>query len=143
MWQRIQTLFLAVALALTVALFFCNVSTILGADGVEAHVRYTEKLIYLILTIVSVLLLLSCLASYKIRLLQMRITIFTALILLGFQGVLVYDYFMNRADMVFSLTAVFPLVASILCFMASRKIFQDEIMVRASSRLRDSRKKRR
>jgi len=136
-------LFLGMALALTVALFFCNVSTVIGADGAEVHIKYIEKIIYLILTIISVLLLLSCLAAYKIRLLQMRITIFTALILLGFQGVLVYDFFMNRADMVFSFTAVFPLIAAILCFMASRKIFQDEIMVRASSRLRDSRKKRR
>lgn len=143
MWQRIQTLFLALALALAAALFFCNVTTIFGPDGAEIHVAYTEKLVYLILTIASVLLLFSCLVSYRVRLLQMRITIFTALILLGFQGVLVYDWFMNREDMVFSVTAVFPLISSILCFMASRKIFQDEIMVRAASRLREPRKSRR
>lgn len=143
MWQRIQTLFLGLALALTVALFFCNVSTVLGTDGAQLSIAYTERPLYLILTIICCLLLLCCLVSYKLRLLQFRITLLSALVLLGYQGILVYDYFVHRSEMVFSFTAVFPLVASILSFMAARKIFQDEIMVRAASRLRDTRKKRR
>lgn len=141
MWQRIQTIFLGVALLLVGALFFCNVSTILGEGGAVEHVRYTEKLSYLIVLIVSTLLLISCLISFKVRMLQMRITVFTAVVLLGFEGLLAYDYFSNMSDMVFSFTAIFPLLASILCFMASRKIYQDEIMIRAASRLRSSKKR--
>lgn len=141
MWQRIQTLFLSIAIVLTGALFFCNVCTILGSDGAVEHIRYTEKISYLIVLIVSILLLISSLVSFKVRMLQMRITVFTAVVLLGFQALLAYDYFTNMGELVFSFTAIFPLIASILCFMASRKIYQDEIMIRAASRLRSSKKR--
>jgi len=143
MWQRIQTIFLALACGLTASLFFCRLATIVGADNAVVYVRYTEKVIYLVLTIICVLLGVLSIFTYKLRLLQMRLSVLTGLMLIGYQGVLVYDYFANRGDMVFSFTAVFPVIAAILCFMASRKIFQDEIMVRASNRLRDTRTKRR
>lgn len=141
MWQRIQTLYLAIACALTASLFFCNIANIVGADGIVEHIRYSEKLIYLVLTIVCMLTGVLSIFTWKLRLLQMRLAILTALLLLGIQGVIVSDWIANHDVMVFSVTAIFPIIASILCFMASRKIFQDEIMVRASSRLRDTRKR--
>ena len=55
MWQRIQTLYLAIACALTASLFFCNIANVIGADGVVEHIRYSEKLIYLVLTIICML----------------------------------------------------------------------------------------
>jgi len=143
MWQRIQTIYLAIATLLIASLFFCNVTTIFGAEGAVEHVRYTQKVIYLTLIIIGTALAILCLATYKVRLLQMRLSILTGLILIGLEVVLAVDFFVNRGEMVFSFTAIFPLIAAILCFMASRKIMQDEIMVRASSRLRDTRNKRR
>ena len=142
MWQRIQTLYLAIACALTASLLFLNIANVMGADGVVEHIRYTEKVMYLVLIIISLLTGVLSIFTWKLRLLQMRLSVLTALLLLGIQGIIVFDWFTNHDVMVFSVSAVFPLVASILCFMASRRIFQDEIMVRASNRLRDTRKKR-
>jgi hypothetical protein len=42
--------------------------------------------------------------------------------------------------MIFSLTAVFPIVASVLTFLALRYISRDEAMIRAASRLRRGRR---
>jgi len=143
MWQRIQTIYLAIATLLVASLFFCRLSTIVGAEGAVEYVKYTEKVIYLALTIICVLLGILSLGTFKLRLLQMRVSILTGLVLIGYEIVLAVEFFTRPESMVFSFTAIFPLVSAILCFMASRKIMQDEIMVRAASRLRDTRKKRR
>jgi len=143
MWQRIQTIFLAISLGLTCSLFFCNLSTVIGPDGEEVVIRYSEKIVYLVLTIITAIVGLIALSTFKFRLFQMRTAILAALLLLGIQGVIVYDFVMYHKEMVFSFTAVFPILGAILDFLAARKIFQDEIMVRASARLRDTRKKRR
>lgn len=143
MWQRIQTIYLAIATLLVASLIFCNVVTIVGAEGAIEHVRYTQKVTYLVLIIFGIVLGFLSIVTYKLRLLQMRLAILTALILIGLECVIGVEYFLHRSDLILSFTASFPLVAAILYFMASRKIMQDEIMVRASSRLRDTRTKRR
>ena len=123
MWQRVQTLYLAVALELLVVMFW--------------HVTYLWWLILLgtacFMQVVAVL-------AYKFRLFQMRTTIIAALMLLGLQVWMAVVFFTGDKS-AFNMTAVFPVVAAILDAMAARGIFSDELIVRSSSRLRSSKKK--
>ena len=54
MWQRIQTLYLAIATALVAAMFFLPKAVVPGADGAGAETfRFVTYVPYLILLIVS------------------------------------------------------------------------------------------
>ena len=123
MWQRIQTLYLAVALGLLVAMFW--------------HVTY---LWWLILLGTACFMQVVALLAYKFRLFQMRTAIIAALMLLGLQ-VWMAVAFLTGDKAAFNITAVFPVVAAILDALAARSIFSDELIVRSSSRLRSSKKK--
>lgn len=142
MWQRIQTLYLAIATVLTGSLFFCNFATILGPGGESADVKYYEKLPYLIFLISLFTANAIALLSFRTRILQMRVSILAALLLTGFQIWLGVDFFRHRNEMIFSFTAVFPIVAAILDVLAGRNIALDEAMVQSASRLRGSRRKK-
>ena len=140
MWQRIQTLYLGIATILVAALFWSDVARIALPDGGIENVRYTSRTIYLVWVILLTVLQVLCLGGYKWRMKQLRMTIVTAIMCLGFQGWLAYDYFRLQDEMTFSFTILFPAAASILDFIASRNIFLDEAIVQSANRLRSSRK---
>lgn len=149
MWQRVQTLYLAIATALIASLFFCNVGTSIGSDGNEA-IKYSEKLSYLIFTVMVFMANGIALFSFKARILQMRVTMLAAILLLCFQAWIGVDFARfqlglgmgeETGRMIFSLTAVFPLIAAILDFLAARNIALDEAMVQAAGRLRKSKRR--
>ena len=123
MWQRIQTLYLAVALGLLVAMFW--------------HVSF---LWWLILLGVACFMQVVALLAYKFRLFQMRTAIIAAIMLLGLQIWMAVVY-LTGDKAAFNITAVFPVVAAILDGLAARAIFSDELIVRSSSRLRSSKRK--
>ncbi len=142
MWQRIQTLYLAVATALLISMFFCKFATILGPDGVEISIKYIEKVPYLVLLAVALAGNVFSLFAFKIRIPQMRVATVAALILLAFQIWIVVDVVRGWNEMVFSVTALFPLVAMVLDILAARNIMLDEAMVQSASRLRASKRRR-
>lgn len=123
MWQRIQTLYLVVALGLMVAMFW--------------HVSF---LWWLILLGVACFMQLVAVLAYKFRLFQMRTAIIAAIMLLGLQIWMAVVYLAGDKT-AFNITAVFPIVAAILDGLAARAIFSDELIVRSSSRLRSSKRK--
>jgi len=133
MWQRVQTLYLAIATALVAVLFFAD-----KAEGV----RYTAYLPYLILLIIITALNLLALTTWRIRIFQMRTATLSALITLALQIWLAVDYFTTGSSLVFRVTAVFPLVAVIFDVLAIRGILADELVVRSASRLRSAKKKK-
>ncbi|MCR5326073.1 MAG: DUF4293 domain-containing protein [Bacteroidales bacterium] len=133
MWQRVQTLYLAISTALIAALFFCNKA------GDISFVAYWP---YLVLLIVITLLNVLALTTWKFRVFQVRTTVLAALITLGLQAWLVVDFIVTGNDPLFHVTAIFPLVAIILDVLAARGIWADELMVRSSSRLRSSKRKK-
>ena len=93
MWQRIQTLYLALATALVVTLFFSVKSFTVGSGGAHLdEVKYVAFIPYLILLIVAGLLQLLSLLTFRVRVFQMRTAVLSALVLLGLQGWLVFDY---------------------------------------------------
>lgn len=142
MWQRIQTLYLAVATALLTSMFFCKFATILGPDGVEISIKYLEKVPYLVLLTVALAGNVFSLFAFKIRIPQMRVATVAALILLAFQIWIIVDVVRGWNEMVFSVTALFPLVAMVLDILAARNIMLDEAMVQSASRLRASKRRR-
>ena len=142
MWQRIQTLYLAIATALLASMFFCKFATIVGPQGNDIEIMYWEKIPYVTLLAISTLGNIFSLLAFKIRMPQMRVATGAAILLLAFQCWIVVDLARNWNEMSFSVTALFPLIAAILDIMAARSILLDEAMVQSSARLRASKRKR-
>ena len=131
MWQRIQTLYIGIATALTSSMFFCRMATIIGPLGVELDIRYYEKFPYLIMLIMLLSAGICAIFSYKSRLLQARVCILSALMLLGFQIWLGIDFLRFRNEMVFSITLLFPMVSAVLNIIAARGDLIDEMTLQA------------
>ena len=76
---------------------------------------------------------------FKKRMLQIRLTIFSTILLIGYYATLVTFIFMLKEEsMTFSpsWTVCLPLVAIILNWLAIRAIGKDEVLVKAYDRLR-------
>ncbi len=142
MWRSIQTLYLGIATALMAALFFCRFATIIGPDGAEETIRYYEKTPYLVLMIMTLTAHICSVFSYKLRFLQARVCIITALLALGMQVWFFMDFMKFRHDMVFSITMIFPLVMTILDVMAAKNSLVDEMTVSAVRSVRKIRRRR-
>ena len=124
------------------ALFFCNFATIIGPDGTEVTIRYYEKTPYLVLMIMTLTAHVCAVFSYKLRFLQARVCIITALLALGMQVWFFMDFMKFRHDMVFSITMVFPLVMTILDVMAAKNSMVDEVTVSAIRSVKKARRRR-
>ena len=143
MWQRIQTLYLAIATGLIISMFFTVKAVVPAADGSVAEAyKFISYFPYLILLIVIALLDLLALTTWKQRVFQLRTAILAALITLALQLWLVVDYITNAGQMAFRISAIFPLVALIFDLMAARRIHADQLMVESFSRLRSSKRRR-
>ena len=141
MWQRLQTLYLCLATGLVVALFFSVKAFTLGPGGVHAveltYVKYTP---YLILLILITILQLLAVFTFNARVFQMRTAVLAAILMIALQAWIGVDYFTADKEWIFKFTAVFPLVAAIMNFIAARYILRDQLLVESVSHLR-SRKK--
>lgn len=141
MWQRLQTLYLCIATGLIAALFFSVKAFTLGPGGVHSveltYVKYTP---YLILLILITILQLLAVFTFNARVFQMRTAVLSAILMIALQAWIGVDYFTADNELIFRFTAVFPLVAAILNFIAARLILRDQLLVESVSHLR-SRKK--
>ena len=142
MWKSIQTLYLGISTVLMAVLFFCNFATIVGPDGTELSIRYYEKTPYLVLMIMTLTAHVCAVFSYKLKFLQARVCIITALLALGMQTWFFMDFLKFRHDMVFSITMTFPIVMTILDVMAARNSLVDEMTVSAARSVRKTLKRR-
>lgn len=131
MIQRIQTLFLLAATGLLFSMFFSDM-----AYSSSETIKYTNITALLIMLIVTCTISFVTIFLYRHRVIQIRLTILNSLIMLGLQGWIMWLFFSRPEESVFSITAVFPIVAAILTFTAMRYIARDEAMVRSTSRLR-------
>ena len=142
MWQRIQTLYLGISTALIFSMFFCIFATIIGPDGAEATIAYREKMPYLVLLIMLITSHIAATASFKTFFLQARVSIIAGLLSFGFQAWIGIDIIRNLNDMSFSVTAVFPLAAGILDFMAAKRSMVDKMTVQAVKSARRIRRRK-
>ena len=126
-------LFLPVLILVPAMVYFVNGARTFG----ELFWQMTAVLMIMTLTahICSVF-------SYKLRFLQARVCIITALLALGMQVWFFMDFLKFRNDMVFSITMVFPLVMTILDVMAARNSLVDEMTVSAVRSVRKIRRRR-
>ncbi len=136
MWQRIQTLYLAIATGFVIAMFFCTKAVSFGPAGEELEYGFTSYVPYLILLIIIALLEFLALTTYKHRIFQMRTAILAAIITLALQAWIAVDYFTADENLVFRVPAIFPLAVVILDCLAARGIYADELMVESFSSLR-------
>lgn len=141
MWQRLQTLYLCIATGLIVALFFSVKAFTLGPGGVHSvELTYIKCTPYLILLILITILQLLAVFTFNARVFQMRTAVLSAILMIALQAWIGVDYFTADKEWIFKFTAVFPLVAAILNFIAARLILRDQLLVESVSHLR-SRKK--
>ena len=75
---------------------------------------------------------------YKKRILQIRILVFSMVLLLGLFGLFFYFAYagFTGAKVAFKIPVVFPIVAVILDYLAIRAIGKDEALVRSLNRIR-------
>ena len=133
MWQRVQTLYLLLATGLVVALLFCTKA---------GEIPYTDYWPYTVLIVLTGFLQVMALTTYKHRIFQMRTASLSAIILVGLQIWLVIDFIKTHNDPMFNVSAIFPIVATILDFLAARGILADELLVRSADRLRAAKRKK-
>jgi membrane associated rhomboid family serine protease len=133
MIQRVQTLFLLAASALLFTMFFGTMVT-----SAQESVMYNQVTPLLIMNIVTFSMAFVSIFLYKQRVIQIRVSVFNSVILLAFQGWILWMFFNCPQGSAFSVSALFPLVAAILSIIAMRYIARDEAIVRSTSRLRNS-----
>ena len=77
---------------------------------------------------------------YKNRVLQLRLTVFNAVLMAGYYGMLFMYLFFAQvkfgAKWYLEIVAAFPLVCIILAFLAMRGIARDEALVKSLNRIR-------
>ena len=142
MWQRIQTLYLAVSTVLLFILFFNDAYTIAAPDGMQ-YVKYLQiqKPYFGILLGVLFAMTVLALVTFKVRILQMRLATLSGLVALGMTGWLAYYYFTAPENVTFKWTVIFPFLVAVSNFLAARGCFQDQLMVESAYRIRESRKR--
>ena len=124
------------------SMFFCIFATIVGPDGAEVTIAYREKLPYLVLMVMLITAHIAATASFKAFFLQARVSMIAGLLAFGFQIWLGIDMLLNFKEMSFSFTALFPLAAGALDFMAAKRSLVDEMTVQAVKSARRTRKRK-
>lgn len=123
-------------------MFFSTFATIIGPAGEELTIGYHEKLPYLTMLIMLFTAHIAATASFKAFFLQARVSVIAALMSIGFQIWLAVDFFRFHNEMIFSLTALFPLAAAILDGMAAKRSLVDEMTITAVKSVKTSRRGR-
>ncbi len=154
MIQRIQTVFLVIAVILLVFMFVFPFAEYIRLTDQVLFSLYLKGLFettstkfkefsmvpLLILHVLCLILSFVTIFYFKKRVLQIRLCVGNAILLLGLQGLTYYyakiaqDYI--GASLSFSLVFIFPLISAILVFLALRAIARDEALVRSLDRLR-------
>ena len=143
MWKKIHTIYSIIATLLSASMFFFSFATILGPEGTELKIMYYEKLPYLFMLIMLLAAGVCSIFTYRNGFLQARVCILTALMLIGFQIWLGVDVLRFRTDMVFSISAIFPIVAAILNVLAARGALVEGMTLQTAEKVLKNRKKRR
>ncbi len=150
MIQRIQSLYLLISFGLILSLFFIPFAELINETGESFLFLYrgleTEgKMVFVvypvaILTAIIALVNLVTIFLYKRRMLQIRLTVFNMICMLGLVGLVFYSIHNQEqalnAVVGYSIVNAFPLVAFVFNFMAMRAIRKDENLIRSMDRIR-------
>ena len=152
MIQRIQSVYLLLVAILLVVALCLPVGQFIGPDGIAAHVfkplgvtladgnfQSTWGLFGILL--LSAIIALCTIFLFRNRMLQVRMTVFGSLLLIGYYIAFFAFMFILKNDlnaMAFQLgwALCLPAVCIILNYLAFRAIYRDVLMVTAADRLR-------
>lgn len=149
MIQRIQTVYLLLVAVLMVVSLSLPVGNFIAADyavtelsnlaliAADGSADYQPWALFALLLLVGALSI-GTIFLYKKRMLQIRITLFSSILLIGYYIVLVAFVWMYKGDDTFapSWSLCLPLLSVILNYLAIRAIGKDEMLVKAYERLR-------
>ncbi len=147
MIQRIQTIFLFVSALLIASLLklkFADLSVnneiyTFIAKGIYngEEIIFNGLAIFILISIITIIHF-AVIFLYKKRILQIRILVFSIVLLLGLFGLFFYFPYsgFTGVKVAFKIPVVFPVVAAILDFLAIRSIGKDEALVRSLNRIR-------
>lgn len=147
MIQRIQTVYLFISALLIASLMKLKFADLSVNDEIYTFVArgiyngenlvFNGLAIFIFIGLVA-LLHFTVIFLYKKRILQIRILVFTIVLLLGLFGMFFYFTYAGFTDakVAFKVPVVFPVVAAILDFLAIRAIGKDEALVRSLNRIR-------
>lgn len=152
MIQRIQSFYLLLIVALMGSMIFLPFATLSASDATyslsaEGLVTLGDHPIMIesVWSLLMILILTSFLPAmtiflFKRRLLQLRLCVLNAILIVVFYAVFFLDWwvFARDLDVTTSLNAslTIPIVALILNYMSYKKIRQDEDLVRSMDRIR-------
>ncbi|MCH4896394.1 DUF4293 family protein [Marinilabiliaceae bacterium JC040] len=153
MFQRIQTVYLILALILMSLLYFLPLASLVcgGVANVDFYVYGIPKgmipnvetpIVWTNITIVSLIitLLLLTIVKYKKRMMQIRLCFLNIVLMLG--SVFLFWYNIGeqteilKAVMTYSMPMIFPFIAVILTYLAVRGIGKDEALIRSMDSIR-------
>ena len=150
MIQRIQSVYLLLVAILLVVALCLPVGQFIGPDGIAAHIfkplgvtladgnfQSTWGLFGILM--VSTIVAVATIFLYKNRMLQIRMTIFNSLLLVGYYiAALAFYFALKNDENMFRIgwALCLPLVSIILNILVIRAIGRDEVMVKAADRLR-------
>lgn len=149
MIQRIQTVYLLIVVGLLITgmclplgyftdsaattYVFTPLSISAGDDSASSYGFFCILLLSAITALATIFL-------YKNRMLQIRISIFNSILLVGYYLAFVAFYFVLKGDLEASFrihwALCLPLICIILNYLAIRAIGKDEVLVNAVNRLR-------
>ena len=149
MIQRIQSVYLLVVSILAIVCMCCPVGSIIAntkeiseftnlyialSDGTKDYAPWALFAILLVIAVLS----LGTIFLFKNRMLQIRLTIFSSVLLIGYYITLVAFILMLADGSSFtpSWTICLPFVSIVLNWLAIRSIGADEALVKAYDRLR-------
>ncbi len=152
MIQRIQSVYLLVNVVLLIVCMCNPVAAFIGADGsvspfynlgvdVVGVGRETSCWGMFAILLLSAIVALGTIFLFKNRMLQIRMTIFNIILLIGYYAtfvafVIAYSGRLEGSSFALRFAICLPFVAIVLSFLAVRAIGKDEVMVRAADRLR-------
>lgn len=148
MIQRIQTVYLLVVIGLLVTGMCLPLGYFTDAEavvytfsplGISAGTAFQSSWGLFCILLLSAMIALATIFLFKNRMLQIRMTIFNTILLIGFYLAFIAFYLVLSKELEsfrIHWALCLPLVAVILNYLAIRAIGKDEVLVKAADRLR-------
>ncbi len=147
MIQRIQTVYLLISALLIASLMKLKLADLSVNEELYTFfangIYNSEKLVFngisiFILVCIITVLHFATIFLFKKRLVQIRILVFTMVLLFGLFGLFFFFSYIGfeGAKAAFKIPVVFPIIALILDYLAIRAIGKDEALIRSLNRIR-------
>lgn len=149
MIQRIQTVYLLLVVGVLITCmclplgYFTNAEIVtytFSSLGVRSGEVFQSSWGLFCILLLSTIVAFATVFLYKNRVLQIRMTIFNSILLVGFYLAFIAFYFALKGDLEASFrihwALCLPLIGIILNYLAIRAIGRDEVLVKAADRLR-------